>query len=123
MIYRSIEWILIVSGTVTAAGGFVASIAPQPFLRLGFAVESVDAATMFFVRHWGVLIFTIGALTVCGAYVPTLRPPVLIAAALEKFVVVALIFFGPVKRTMAMTAIAGVDGLFTILYVSYLAGL
>jgi hypothetical protein len=31
------------------------------------------------------------------------------------------VFFGPVKRTGAMTAIAAVDGAFAILYVAYLA--
>jgi len=123
MIARSIEWILIVSGAITAAGGLAACLAPQPFLRVGFGVESANAAMVFFVRHWGILIFTVGALIVFSAYVPTLRPPVLTAAAIEKFAVVTLVFFGPIKRTSAMTAIAVVDGVFTILYVSYLAGL
>ena len=31
-----------------------------------------------------------------------------------------MIFFGPLKRTLAMTGIAAMDGLFTILYVTYL---
>jgi hypothetical protein len=47
----------------------------------------------------------------------------LVAAAIEKFAVVLLIFFGPMKRTRAMTAIAIMDGAFATIYVAYLAGL
>jgi hypothetical protein len=46
-----------------------------------------------------------------------------VAAAVEKFAMGLAVFFGPVKRTTAMTAIAIVDGIFAILYVAYLAGL
>jgi hypothetical protein len=70
-----------------------------------------------------VLIFVIGALIVYSAYAPIFRIPVLTAAAIEKFVIGILIFFGPMKRTTSMTAMAIVDGVFAILYVAYLAGL
>jgi hypothetical protein len=119
----SIGWILVASGAITAAGGLTALLFPQPFLRLGFGVKSTDGATVLFVRSWGVLVFVIGALIVHSAYAPTTRTPVLTAAAIEKLALVALIFFGPVKRTTAMTAIAVIDGVFAILYVAYLAGL
>jgi hypothetical protein len=75
---------------------------------------------MFFARHWGVLILAVGALVVCSAYVPAMRFPVLVAGSVEKAAIVAMIFFGPLKRTAMMTAIAAMDGLFTILYATYL---
>ncbi|HMD01475.1 MAG TPA: hypothetical protein VKG44_00795 [Candidatus Baltobacteraceae bacterium] len=110
-------WILVISGVVTAGGGLAALFAPHMLLRLAFGVSSVEGALLFFVRHWGVLIFVIGALIVEGAYAPAIRPPVLAAAAIEKFAVVILVFFGPLKRTAAMTAIALMDGLFALLYI------
>ena len=123
MIASSIVWILVVSGIITGAAGLAACVAPRPLLRLAFGVDAAADATLFFARHWGVLIFAVGALTVFSAYAPATRMPILAAAALEKIAVVALIFFGPLKRTPAMTAIAASDGIFAVLYLAYLAGL
>jgi len=123
MLASSIEWILVASGIITAGAGLAALLFPHLFLRLGSGVESPITPLVFFVRHWGVLIFAIGALIVYSAYHPTVRAPVLAAAAIEKFAIGLLTFFGPMKRTTAMTAIAVGDGAFAILYVAYLAGL
>jgi hypothetical protein len=123
MLASSIGWILIVSGIITAGGGLAALLFPHLFLRLGFGVESPTSSALFFVRHWGVLIFAVAALIVHSAYAPATRTSVLVAAALEKFAMGLFVFFGPVKRTGAMTAIAIIDGTFAIVYVVYLAGL
>jgi hypothetical protein len=123
MFATSIGWILVVSGVITAGAGLAALLFPYLFLRLRFEVDSPISALVFFVRHWGVLIFVVGALIVYSAYAPTIRGPVLVAAAIEKFAIGLLTFFGPMKRTGAMTAIAIGDGAFAILYVAYLAGL
>ena len=123
MLASSIAWILVGSGLVTARAGLAALLFPHLFLRLGFGVESPISSFVFFVRHWGVLILAVAALIVYSAYAPAVRAPVLIAAAFEKFAIGFLIFFGPMKRTTAMTAIAVGDGAFAILYVAYLAGL
>jgi len=123
MLASSIGWILVASGVITAGAGLVALLFPDLFLRLGFEVESPSSSLVFFVRHWGVLIFVVGALIVYSAYAPTVRAPVLAAAAIEKFAIVLLTFFSPMKRTSAMTAIAIGDGAFAILYVAYIAGL
>jgi len=123
MLASSIGWILVVSGVITAGAGLAAFLFPHLFLRLGFGVESPISSLVFFVRHWGVLILVVGALIIYGAYAPEIRVPVLVAAAIEKFAIGLLTFFGPVKRTAAMTAIAIGDGAFAIIYVAYLAGL
>ena len=122
MLAASIGWILVASGIITAVVGLAALLFPHLFLRLGFGVESTNPF-VFFVRHWGVLIFVVGALIVYSAYVPEARGPVLVAAAIEKFAIGLLTFFGPMKRTTTMTAIAIGDGAFAILYVAFLAGL
>ncbi len=77
---------------------------------------------MFFVRHWGALLFVVCALTVYSAYVPASRAPILTAAIIEKLVIVALIFFGPFKRTLTITVIGIMDGVLAILFTAYLAG-
>ena len=123
MITSSIGWILIVSGVATAAGGLAACVFPQPVLRLVFGVKNTDGVTMFFIRHWGALLFVVCGLTVYSAYFPATRAPILTAAVIEKFAIVVLIVFGPAKRTFAMTAIAVMDGTLAILFVAYLAGL
>ena len=123
MLASSIEWILVASGVITAGAGLAALLFPHLFLRLGFEVENPSSSLVFFVRHWGVLISVVGALIVYSAYAPTVRAPILAAAAIEKFAIGLLTFFGPMKRTTAMTAMAVGDGAFGILYVAYLAGL
>ena len=123
MLASSIESILVASGIITAGAGLAALLFPHLFLRSGFEVESPITPLVFFVRHWGVLIFVIGALIVYSAYHPTVRAPILTAAAIEKFGIGLLTFFGPLKRTTAMTAMAVGDGAFAVLYVAYLAGL
>ena len=123
MLAASIGWILVVSGVITAGAGLAALFFPHLLLRLGFSVESPISSLVFFVRHWGVLIFVVGALIIYSAYAPEIRAPVLIAAAIEKFAIGLLTFFGPMKPTSAMTAIAIGDGAFAILYVVYLSGL
>jgi hypothetical protein len=123
MLTSSIAWILVLSGVGSAVGGLAACLFPHPVLRLVFGADSTDGLTMFFVRHWGALLFVVCALTVYSAYVPATRVPILTAAAIEKFVIVVLIFFGPMKRTVAMTAIGIMDGILAILFVAYLSGL
>ena len=123
MLGSSIGWILIVSGVATAAGGLAACLFPLPVLQLVFGAKTTDGLTMFFIRHWGALLFVVCALTVYSAYVPGTRVPILTAAVLEKLAIVLLIVFGPAKRTAAMTAIATMDGILAILFVAYLAGL
>ena len=122
MLAASISWILIVSGIATAAGGLAALLFPHHVLRLVFGSNSTEGVTLFFVRHWGALLFVVCALTVYAAYFPATRPPILTAAIIEKIAIVTLIFSGGAKRTAAMTAIAIMDGTLAILFAAYLAG-
>jgi hypothetical protein len=121
MLASSIGWILIASGVFTAAGGLTACLFPRLVLQLVFGANSSDGLTMFFVRHWGALLFVICALTVYSAYVPATRTPILTASIIEKAVIVGLIFFGPVRRTVALAAIGTLDGVLAILFIAYLA--
>lgn len=75
---------------------------------------------IFFVRHWGALLFVICALTVYAGFFPASRGPILTAAAIEKVIIFALIFCGELKRTPLMAAIAIMDGLLAIVFTLYL---
>jgi hypothetical protein len=120
--YRQSKWILVISGTVTAAGGLTA-LFPQPTLKLVFGADNSSALTEFFVRHWGALLFSICSLTVYFGLVPDTRAPILTAAIVENIIIFILVFFGPMKRTIALTAIATMDGILSVLFAAYLAGL
>jgi len=122
MLAASIDAILYVTGAVTALAGLTVVLAPKPLLRLVFGVVTVDGALLFFVRHWGVLLFVVGALTVAAGPLPALRGPVLSAAAIEKAAIAGLVCIGPLKRTPGMTAVAIVDGLCALIYAAYLFG-
>ena len=122
MLASSIGWILVASGVITAGAGLAALLSPHLFLWIAFGLDCPPGSE-FFVRHWGVLIFVVAALIVYSAYVPAVRAPVLAAAAIEKFAIGLLTFFGPIKRTRGMTTLAIGDCVFAILYVGYLAGL
>ena len=114
-------WILVASGVITAAAGLAALLFPRLFLWIGFGSDCPPSSE-FFVRHWGVLLVVVAALIVYSAFVPAARVPILVAAAIEKFAIGLLVFFGPMERTGAMTILAIGDGIFAILYVAYLAG-
>jgi hypothetical protein len=109
-------------GIGTAAGGLAGLFLPRTTLQLVFEVKSSDGTTMFFLRHWGALLFVVCALTVDSAYVPAARVPILTASIIEKIAIVLLIFFGPLKRTVAMTALGIMDGILAVLFIAYLAG-
>jgi hypothetical protein len=116
----SIGWILVVSGVLTALAGAGAFLFPKALLRLVFGVGDAVAAILFFTRHWGVLIFVVGALLAVVANEPGLRAPVMIAAAIEKYAILFLVFFGPLKRTPGMTLVAAFDGSLAAIYSLYL---
>jgi hypothetical protein len=123
MLASSMVWILVVSGVATAGGSLAACLFPRQVLQLVFEAKNADGVTMFLIRHWGGLLFVVCALTVYSAYNPMTRVPILTAAVIEKVLIVALIFFGPAKRTLAMTAIGILDGILAVLFVAYLGGL
>jgi hypothetical protein len=123
MLASSIGWILVVSGIPTAAAGLAALLSPKAVLRLLFESTDTSPVTIFFTRHWGALLFVVCALTVYAGLVPDTRAPILTAAIIEKCILFVLVFFGTGKRTLALAAIATMDGLLSVLFAAYLAGL
>jgi hypothetical protein len=122
MLASPIGWILALSGLATGGAGLAAAALPVKLLRAVFGVAEPEPATLFFVRHWGVLIAVVGALIALSAGAPQLRPAVLGAGVVEKAAVVVLVLFGPLDRTAGMTAAAAFDGILALAYVAILAG-
>jgi hypothetical protein len=123
MLASSIGWILVVSGIPTAAAGLAALFSPRTVLGLLFGSTDTNPVTIFFSRHWGALLFVVCSLTVYAGLVPDSRAPILTAAIVEKCIIFVLVFFGPVKPTIALAAIAIMDGVLSVLFAAYLAGL
>ena len=122
MLASSIGWILIISGIGTAAGGLAALFFPRTTLQLLFGVKSSDGVTMLLRSALGSAALRGLRTAVYGGYVPASRVPILTAAIIEKFAIVALIFLGPFKRTIALTGVGIMDGVLAILFTAYLAG-
>jgi len=116
----AIVWILILSGAITALGGLGMLAFPRPIARVVFGLEKVEGTWMFFARHWGVLIFAIGALLIYGGYFPAARTAILSAGAFEKIAGGILVIATP-TRTKAMIAVALFDGFLALVYIVYLA--
>src|SRR5262249_30762108 len=122
MIAAHIQPLLLVTGFVTTLAVAI-FVAPRAGLKLLFGVEQADPMTMFIARHWGLLVALVGGLLVAAAYEPGLRVPAMALAVAEKLAIVAMIAFGPLKRTRGMLAIAWGDGTMAVLYVLGLLGL
>src|SRR5262245_26173888 len=83
MIGAHIEIILVVTGALTTVA-LLQFIAPLPMLRLIYGEAPKDEVTLFLARHWGLLIFLVGALLIYAAFHPALRAPAMLLAAIEK---------------------------------------
>jgi hypothetical protein len=122
MLTASMGWILIVSGAVASIGGIVVFLFPRPILELGFGTKSDDGVVISLVRHWGVMVVVLYTLTVYCGYVPATRPPIMIAAIVDKLGMIGLFLFGPMKRTIALTGLVITDGILSVLFLAYLVG-
>jgi hypothetical protein len=106
--------VIAISGWITALAGLVACVWPIAVFEI-FKISVVTKANWFFIRHWGFLVFLVGVLTALD-----MDRAILLAAALEKLLLVGMIFFGTIPRTRWMTVIALVDGSFAVLYIGYM---
>jgi len=116
---KTIKLILYVSGIVTMMPG-LQFLAPTLFLEAS-GMQVGDATGLFFVRHWGLLVFCLGALLVYAAWRADIRRPVMFAAAGEKFGLVAVVLTSwgdPALKGLHLAA--GFDAACVVLYMVYL---
>jgi len=122
MLSAHIGAVLTVTGLITALP-VVLFVAPAPGLRLLFKLELADRGALLMARHWGLLAFAMGALLVYAAGRPEVRPPVVLAALVEKAGLVVLIasqWSEPHTRGMRLTA--AFDAACSALYAAWLLG-
>ena len=118
MIGAHIELILIVTGALTAIA-LLQFIAPTPVLRLIYGEAPADEVSLAVARHWGVLVFLVGALLIYAAFHPSIRGPV---AAIEKAALGAGVLGTSLRTHPAAVTIAAGDSLIALIYVLYFAG-
>jgi hypothetical protein len=81
-------------------------------------IETTELAILSLVRHWGLLLFLVGALLVYSAYTPAIRVPIPIVAITEKIAIVTQLLRLTFKPRLA-TSTALFDAGCTILYLLY----
>jgi hypothetical protein len=81
---------LYVTGIITMLPGLI-FLAPGIFANKILKIELKDEMTTLFVRHWGLLVFLVGALILCSVHSPAIRQHILIAAIIGKAAIVLLI--------------------------------
>lgn len=78
-IIRSMRWIMLFSGVLTATM-VQAAITPDAALQSNFGETVSGSVAHLVVRNWGALIALVGGMLIYGAFNPLQRPLVLIAA-------------------------------------------
>src|SRR5262245_14096415 len=121
MIGAHIELILIVTGALTAIP-FLQFIAPAQVLRMIFGETPTDTVSLAVARHWGLLVFLVGALLIYAAFHPSVRAPAMVVAVIEKAALGLGVFGTSLRMHPAAAAIAAGDSLIALIYVLYLAG-
>ncbi len=86
---RTIRWFLIVFGLLTCATLPIAFDIHAITLLFGGFVDHTSSS-MPLIRHWGLMVFGIGALMIVAAFRPWLRFEAMLFSALEKSLVVYL---------------------------------
>ena len=121
MIAAHIELILIVTGSATATM-LTQFFAPLPVLRLIYGEAPTDRISVALARHWGLLIFCVGALLIYAAFYPSVRAPILVFAIIEKIGLGVCMLGTSLPGQGIAAVLAAADLLMALVYVLYLSG-
>lgn len=122
MVTSNIELILIITGLLTAS--MIAQfLAPSWTFRHTYGEPLSGTANAGLARHWGLLLFCVGALLVYSAFHPELRKPAVVLASIEKAGFVAGVFGTSLRHRRVPSLMAAGDAAITLIYVLYLFGL
>ncbi len=118
MIVKHFTKILYVMGVITMLP-LIQFFLPYWVLKVeGLPIDS--QSSIFFIRHWGLMSFCIGALLVYAAVHPYMRRGVVIAAAVEKMgmmVMIVLVWNDPVLSVFR--PVLFIDGLCVWMFAIY----
>lgn len=122
MITANIAVILIVTGALTATM-LAQFIAPSWVVQRTFGEKPPGVASTVLARHWGLLLFCVGALLVYAAFDPAIRRTAVVLASVEKAGFAACVLGTPLRQRPIALMMAIGDALMTAIYALYLAGL
>jgi hypothetical protein len=122
MLAAHIELILLITGLATA-GALVLFLAPVTMLKVLYGQAPSDVRSLLIVRHWGLLIFLVGALLVYAAYHAEIRVPTMVVAVVEKAAFALGVFISPFRRRTPVLVMALADAGMAAVYLMYLAGM
>ena len=120
MITSHIDAVLIVTGVGTASA-LVLFLLPSGVLRQIIG-DDAGPISIGLLRHWGLLLFCVGALLVYAAFHPTVREPAIVLAAVEKLGFAACVFCTPVRQRWTVSIMAVADAAMVLLYALYFVG-
>lgn len=119
-IVRSMRWIMLVSGVLTATM-VQAAFAPDAALQSTFGEAVSGPPAHLVVRNWGALIAMIGGMLIYGAFSPLQRPLVLIVAGASKAIFIALVLSEGTRYLSHQAGVAvAIDSVMVILFAWYL---
>jgi hypothetical protein len=121
MLETQIELILLLTGLATS-GALVMFLAPTTTMKVLFGHTTSDSIGLLIARHWGLLIFLVGALLIYAAYRAEIRVPALIVAIVEKATFALAVLLSPLRRYRTAFAAALADAVMAIVYVACLIG-
>src|SRR5262249_45490542 len=121
MLAAQIEWILLITGLVTA-GAAVLFLAPATMMKVLFGQAPSDVLSLLIVRHWGLLVCLVGALLIYAAYHAEVRFPTLIVAIVEKAAIALGLLISPFRSRPAALVMALADASMAAMYLVYLFG-
>ena len=98
-------------------------VAPSWVLRHTFGEVPSDVASLQLARHWGLLLFCVGALLVYAVFHPPVREAAVVLASVEKIGFVACVFLTSLRQRRIVAMMAAGDALMLLIFVLYLFGL
>ncbi len=123
MALNYVNIMLYVTGIFTASV-ILLFFAPELVLDKMFKITLKEEASLFIARHWGLLVGIFGLLIVCSVHNPAIRSTVLVAAIVEKAVIVLMILKNFNKEfTKGLRGIVVIDTTCVVLYLLYLTGI
>ena len=121
MITTHIEAVLLITGVCTA-GALVLFLAPVATAHRIFGEVPAAPLGTGLMRHWGLLLFCIGALLVYAALDQAVRGPAMLLASVEKLGFAGCVFGTSLRQRPMVSFMAAADVAMVLLYALYFLG-
>src|SRR5262249_4406584 len=105
------------------AGMLVQFVAPAWILRHAFREVPSGAVSIALARHWGLLLFCIGALLIYAGFRPAVRKPAVLLASIEKAGFVACVLSTSLRHRPVVAMMAIADAIIYVIFGLYMSWL